>query len=392
MALVFGFDIGTTSIGFAVIDHVPAREKGKIRRLGVRIFPEARDPQGTPLNQTRRAKRMMRRQLRRRRERRRALNETLSEAGLLPAYGTDQWREVMMIEPLRLRSRGPSERLDPYELGRALYHLAKRRHFKGRDLAEGADETVEEKESRRSADSITNSLKASGQTVGKFLAAKGPHERRRGIHANRSDVSAEFDRLWNTQAAYHTPLRDPGFRARVEDVIFSQRPVFWRKNTLGKCRFMPGEGLCPRGSWLSQQRRMLEKLNNLALVGGNARPLDSEERAAILEKLKLQASMSWQGARSALRPIFKARGEPGRERSLRFNLEEGGDPKLLGNAVEAKLAEIFGKAWANHPHRQAIRDAVHQRLWTADYGQIGAQRRPVSPSWRRRRSLIVASH
>ena len=374
MALVFGFDIGTTSIGFAVIDHVPAREKGEIRRLGVRIFPEARDPQGTPLNQTRRAKRMMRRQLRRRRERRRALNETLSEAGLLPAYGTDQWREVMMIEPLRLRSRGPSERLDPYELGRALYHLAKRRHFKGRDLAEGADETVEEKESRRSADSITNSLKASGQTVGKFLAAKGPHERRRGIHANRSDVSAEFDRLWNTQAAYHTPLRDPGFRARVEDVIFSQRPVFWRKNTLGKCRFMPGEGLCPRGSWLSQQRRMLEKLNNLALVGGNARPLDSEERAAILEKLKLQASMSWQGARSALRPIFKARGEPGRERSLRFNLEEGGDPKLLGNAVEAKLAEIFGKAWANHPHRQAIRDAVHRRLWTADYGQIGEQR------------------
>ena len=40
----------------------------------------------------------------------------------------------------------------------------------------------------------------------------------------------------------------------------------------------------PKGSWLSQQRRMLGELNNLSIVGGNLRPLDSEERAAILEK------------------------------------------------------------------------------------------------------------
>ena len=93
MARIFGFDIGTTSVGFAVIDHDPARERGDILRLGVRIFPEARDPDGTPLNQQRRQKRMMRRQLRRRR-RRRTLNECLAESGLLPSYGTDQWQPV----------------------------------------------------------------------------------------------------------------------------------------------------------------------------------------------------------------------------------------------------------------------------------------------------------
>jgi CRISPR-associated endonuclease Csn1 len=119
---------------------------------------------------------------------------------------------------------------------------------------------------------------------------------------------------------------------------------------------------------------MLEKLNNLALLDGNARPLDQKERAAILEKLQFQASMSWQGVRGALRPIFKARGEPGREKSIRFNLEEGGDPKLLGNVVEAKLAAIFASGWPNHPYRQAIRDAVHERLWAADYRQIGEHR------------------
>jgi CRISPR-associated endonuclease Csn1 len=277
---------------------------------------------------------MVRRQLRRRRVRRRALNECLAENGLLPAYGTDRWHDVMKMEPLALRVRGLTDRLAPYELGRALYHLAQRRHFKGRDLDEGEDETPDEAEAKTSRDSTLNSLKASGQTLGQFLHSKGDHERRRGIHANRSAVADEFDRLWKAQAAHHAVLRDPIFRAQVENTIFAQRPVFWRKNTLGECRFMPGERLCPKGSWLSQQRRMLEKVNNLAIVGGNAPPLDSkehnEERAAILERLQAQSSMRWSGVRAALRPIFKARGEAGREKSLRFNLEEGGDSELLG--------------------------------------------------------------
>src|SRR5579883_2992367 len=116
MARIFGFDIGTTSIGFAVVDLDEKHESGSIRRLGVRIFPEARDPDGTPLNQQRRAKRMMRRQLRRRRERRRALNEFLAAHGLLPQYGGDEWRRAMALDPYALRDRGLGGRLEPYEL------------------------------------------------------------------------------------------------------------------------------------------------------------------------------------------------------------------------------------------------------------------------------------
>jgi CRISPR-associated endonuclease Csn1 len=394
MARIFGFDIGATSVGFAVIDHDPERGMGKILRLGVRIFPEARDPDGTPLNQNRRVKRMMRRQLRRRRRRRRALNEALAEAGLLPAYGTEEWAGVMEADPVELRVRGLSEALRVHELGRALYHLAKRRHFKGRDLAEDEEDgerTAEEKQAKTSRDSTLKILKETGETLGQFLAARGSHERQRGIHANRSAVREEFERLWNAQAAYHPVLRDAQFRACIEDTIFMQRPVFWRKNTLGTCRFMPREPLCPKGSWLSQQRRMLEKLNNLALAGGNARPLDDEERAAILERLQVQPSMSWQGVRAALRPVFKARGEAGREKSLLFNLEQGGDKNFPGNAVEAKLAKIFGEAWERHPYRQAIRDAVHQRLWEADYREIGNQRVVIlSESERRQRRADAA--
>ena len=194
---------------------------GKILRLGSRIFPEARDPDGTPLNQQRRAKRMMRRQLRRRRERRRALNELLAEHGLLPAYNSPEWAKVSALEPYALRARALVEPLRPYELGRALYHLAKRRHFKERDVAETGEanaapeendmvsnrkrksepkpQTEDDKkaqEERNKREHFVAALKASGQTIGQALSFRDPIAvRKRGEHAVRATVEDEFDRI-----------------------------------------------------------------------------------------------------------------------------------------------------------------------------------------------------
>jgi CRISPR-associated endonuclease Csn1 len=409
MARIFGLDIGSTSIGSAVIDYDRAQGTGAILHMGTRIFPEARDPDGTPLNQTRRQKRMARRQLHRRRNRRRTLNECLAEVDLLPPFcrhvarrqedETDPWHVLMRRDPVALRHHGLAEKLDLHDFGRALYHLAQRRHFKGRDLEDEEDtldsagaaprkgtkakgtpahdkgaQSADEKAAQANRESTLAALKASGQTLGQYLFTIAPDNHLRGIHANRAAVSDEFNRLWDAQAAHHAALRDPALRAQIENTIFAQRPVFWRKSTLGKCRFMPGEALCPKGSWLSQQRRMLEKLNNLALAGGNARPLEEEERKAILKKLQTQASMSWGAVRTALKSLCKARGEVGAERSFKFNLELDEGETLLGNPLEAKLAGIFGDDWAAHPHRQDIRDAIHERLWAADYGEVGRQR------------------
>ncbi|MCG8511682.1 MAG: hypothetical protein MI741_20905, partial [Rhodospirillales bacterium] len=152
MARIFGFDIGTTSIGFAVVDHDQTAKSGSILGMGARIFPEARDPDGTPLNQQRRQKRMVRRQLRRRRARRKLLNGILGAAGLLPAFGSKDWPRIMAIDPYDLRVRGLSERLEPYEVGRALYHLAKRRHFRGRDLDDSGDTSTESAEGNAGAE------------------------------------------------------------------------------------------------------------------------------------------------------------------------------------------------------------------------------------------------
>lgn len=385
MAKIFGFDVGTTSIGFAAINFDSDRATGTILRMGVRIFPEARDPDGTPLNQTRRAKRMARRQLRRRKERRRHVNESLSAAGLLPPFGGQQWRDLMASDPYELRSRGLSQPLTPHEFGRALYHLGKRRHFKGREVEEveaKEAESPDEKAAATNRDTTLAALKGSGVTFGQWLSHRPEGERKRGFHATRDVVRDEFEKLWAEQARHHPALANLELRAQISDAMFAQRPVFWRKSTLGHCRFEPDAPLCPRGSWLSQQRRMLEKVNNLAIAGGNGRPLDAEERAAILARLQVQASMSWGGVRDALKPLYQARDES--VRSLRFNLEVGGEPKLIGNAIEQKLATILGEGWAHHPHKNQLRREIGQRIWDADYGQLGKQRVVIHSAEERR--------
>ena len=401
MKKIFGLDIGTTSIGFAVIEH-DDEGQGRIRRLGVRIFPEARDPKGIPLNQQRRQARMRRRQLRRGRQRRRDIGAVLREAGFLPAFEASpqsEWHALMKRDPYDLRARGldEAETLTPYEFGRALYHLAKRRHFKARDLEEdegsserkdGDEESAEEKEAKSERDKTRQALIAEKKkdpnvTLGAWLSKRGPHERKRGVHATRADVEEEFEQLWKTQAGRHETLQDPDFKDAVHGAVFTQRPVFWRKSTLGECRFMPGKELCPKGAWLSQQRRMLEKLNNLEVVVGESRPLNKDEREKILEKLQTQASMTWGGVRSALKPLYKARGESGAEKRLKFNLELGREKKLIGNPLEARLAKIFGDAWQQHPRKQAIRESIPARLRDADYRKVGTQRVVILPQAKR---------
>ncbi len=399
---IFGFDIGTTSIGFAVIDHDPDAATGEIKRMGVRIFPEARDPKGAPLNQERRAARMRRRQLRRRRERRRSLGKLLSEAGLLPTYGSPEWDKAMKYDPYDLRRRAfDGAPISPHEFGRAIYHLAQRRHFKGRDVDEISDDTqtedrkeekadADEKKAKGKRESTIAILKDENKTLGAWLAERGPHERKRDEHATRKIVEDEFEKIWEKQKKHLSVLQDEELRDSIREAIFAQRPVFWRKNTLGECRFVPEAPLCPRGAWLSQQKRMLEKVNNLS-VGGSARCLDAEERRAILDKLQTQASMTWSRVRGALKPLYEQRGMPGEEKRLKFNLEDS-EKKLIGNPLEKKLADIFGKDWPAHSRKQEIRDAVHDRLWHADYGETGSQRVVILPAKERKRRRAKAAH
>lgn len=364
---IWGIDLGTTSIGFAVIDHDPAHSTGQIHRLGVRIFPEGvTEDKKESRNKTRRTKRLMRRGVRRRKLRRRLLNETLASSGLLPAYGTAEWNATVALDPYALRRDGLTRTLLPHELGRAIYHLAKRRGFAGRAAEEkknDPDEMAATEDAKKLAD------EKGDRTLGTFLAEQ---PKKRGRHHTRDMVRDEFNRLWTAQKPYHAVLSDPQFEARIRNLVFFQRPTFWRLKTLSKCQFCPDDAPEPKGSWAGQQFLVLEQLTKLRTAGANSRPLSEDEFKILLDQAYRQRTISWGGVRKALKKHWRDREE---DEFQRFNMEvSGAEAGIKGHAVEYELRKIFGDAWDSHPKRDDIRRNLHKHLWTADYLQVGNSR------------------
>ena len=78
--------------------------------------------------------------------------------------------------------------------------------------------------------------------------------------------------------------------------------------------------------------------------------------------------MTWGGLRKNLKSLWQEASIPLRSK---FNFEDGQKPKLQGNILEAKLNQIFGDKWENHPFKDKIREELPQKLWEIDYKQIG---------------------
>lgn len=141
-----GLDIGTTSVGWAVVNL----DKERIEDLGVRIFERPENPKnGKSLAEPRRTARSTRRRLRRRRQRLNYLKQFFINQGLLTKQEVDNiigsthtkaWRQTH--DPYQLRVKGLTEKLSPDELLIALYHIAKRRGYKSnRKSIEQSDTT-----------------------------------------------------------------------------------------------------------------------------------------------------------------------------------------------------------------------------------------------------------
>lgn len=389
---ILGLDLGTASVGWSLIEWDELVQDGQILGMGSRLFQEGvtKDSKKSyPPNQIRRTKRLARRTLRRRKLRRKFLGKILHEMGLLPTFSHDKhsdWHKVMEItterNPYILRKKAVEEQLTPDELGRVLYHLGKRRGFLGRpDVTEDTDtpkSAAPKKPSpkKKNEDKTETDIKAEieglkekmgDQTLGAYLATlpnTQDQERIRNRHTERDMFEDEFKKIWQKQKQFYPNILTDENHSRIRHALFWQRPVFWRLNTLGKCRLCPEEPLAPVRSWHTQQWRMLEQINKLRLVGGNNRPIDNQERAIILKLAQKQSSVTFNNIRTALTQLWT---EQGIDLKSEFNLEAT-EKSIKGNAVEAKLIKIFGeKEWDTHPQKDIIRATLHEKLFKADY-------------------------
>jgi len=364
-----GIDIGTNSLGWCALDLDHDGRPRNIRRIGVRIFSDGRDPQsGTSLAVDRRKARGARRRRDRFLDRRDALMRALVRHGLMPA-DAEQRKALETLDPYWLRALGLDEKLPPHHLGRAIFHLNQRRGFKSNRKTDRKQKDGDLKGMKGAITKLHDAIKESGaRTLGEYLyvtfregrSVRGSEDGSVGAHgavrarphvvkgkneydlyADRALYEQEFDQLWKRQVDLGASLADAA-RDEIRRIVFHQRPL--KPVPVGKCALDPSDERAPLALPLSQRFRMLSELANLKIVAPDQshRPLTRAERDRVLAQLEKTKELSFARIRKLL-------GELGTE--FTFNLESEKRTCLKGDDTGIKLAhkDYFGLRWWSFP-------------------------------------------
>lgn len=134
-----GLDLGTNSIGWAMLALNQENQPYKILDAGVRIFSDGRNPKdGTPLAVARREARGMRRRRDRFLARKSKLMNCLVNLELMPKDEIER-KKLESLNPYELRTKALYQALTAFELGRAIFHLNQRRGFQSNRKEQVAD-------------------------------------------------------------------------------------------------------------------------------------------------------------------------------------------------------------------------------------------------------------
>nr|WP_298925539.1 type II CRISPR RNA-guided endonuclease Cas9 [uncultured Erythrobacter sp.] len=341
-----GLDIGTNSIGWCLVEYSTKHANGeRIVDIGSRIFSDGRVPKsGESLAVGRRIARGMRRRRDRYLGRRSAFLKALIEHGLMPE-DSKKARLIAECDPYPLRARALDEKLEPYEIGRALFHLNQRRGFKSNRKAERKE--GEGGKIYGGAKKLDTAMEEVGaRTLGEFLNARptkrvrmGGEDRDYDFYPQRHHIEQEFAAIWSKQADYHPSLLTEIVRAALHRILFFQRPL--KEQEVGACTFLTDEKRLPKAHPLFQERRLYEEVNHLAVTtpGEASRPLTKHERDTLILHLRNKKSSSF----SALAKKLKL--DPGQS----FNKASETRTKLAGNEIYAVMSHkaLFSNRWAH---------------------------------------------
>lgn len=342
-------DLGSNSLGWALIRLNAEQQTSAIIKAGVRIFSDGRNPKdGTSMAVSRRNARAMRRNRVRKCKRKHHLFAALIRLGFLPLEQQEQ-AALFTLDPYSLRAAGLDRALTGPEFARVLVHLNQRRGFLSNRKTDRKDNDASTL--KKAISSLRHELSDGNyRTLGEWLAIRHTqHESVRArmhgmkasekaydFYAERAMIAHEFDTLWATQAQYAPALFNDAARAELKNILLFQRNL--RPQKPGRCSLLPDEPRAPLALPTTQRFRIYQELNNLRILSATFEetPLSLAQRdtlAALLE----QGTLSFTGIRKAL----KLSG------TVKFNLEDAKRDRLKGNASSMVLAkpELFGTAW-----------------------------------------------
>ncbi|MDP1675780.1 MAG: HNH endonuclease domain-containing protein [Bacteroidota bacterium] len=406
MAKILGLDLGTNSIGWALIDDVSKQ----IIKSGVRIFPKGvvEDTSGkeTTKNQQRRIARGARRLNYRFKMRRERLKKVLSELNMLPdgKYYTEKKgdKKNLTIELYKLRSDALERQISLQELGRIFLKFNNNRGFKSNKKEEALAEFTETKnEETGIVKTIIGKLqdkideaKENGNikhgTIGEYYyylirQNKDSHNPNEPIEKIRGDqhytlremFEYEFDCIWEKQKSYPNYLKlltDENKKKIKDECIFFQRPLRSQKHLVATCSYefttyfdkktqkikKSYLRCCPKSSFEYQEFRIWTTINNIRYSTEDITlaELTPIQKDLLAKKLHTTKSIFLhelkKGNKEEKAHIKNSLIELKKELGLPLEAEFNEIYELKGNITKVRLLEALGEEFWNNLNPKEI--------------------------------------
>jgi CRISPR-associated endonuclease Csn1 len=294
MKKILGLDLGTNSIGWALIEAGENNDPQSIIAMGSRIIPldaDARDQfqkgQAISKNKDRTITRTQRKGYDRKQLKKSDLKKILTQLNIAPS---EELLKLPMLDLWKLRNDAVSvnKTITPMELGRVLYMLNQKRGYKSARSEANADKKdtdyVAEVKGRYAQ------LKDKNKTVGQYFydelsASNQSHAyfRVKEKVYPREAYIEEFDAIVNVQKTKHSFLTDEVIHTLRNEIIYYQRKLKSQKSLVSVCEFegfettyydkktqnnetiFTGPKVAPKTSPLFQLCKIWETVNNISL-------------------------------------------------------------------------------------------------------------------------------
>ncbi len=346
MKKILGLDLGTNSVGWALINHDSSKRIGNFVNGDSRIFKETIDKEKkVPTNKRRGTCRGQRKLTQRRKFRKQELYGILKNNGLLPNSDTEIQELITSnaptLNPYFLRHKGLHEKLELFQLGRILCHINKRRGFRSnRKNGKPKENSKILNEISEIQQQIDNS---DYKTLGEYLYFQ-PVKRR--IHTARKMYADEIELLWEKQASYYPDILKKSLMYECKEAIIEQRPLRMKKHLIGKCIFHKNRQRAAKAFLETQEFMMWQNINNMTIFFPDkfgSRELDQTEKEKIFRILDNQKTSKFS----------KLKKELGFPDNAKFNLESETRSELKGNLTNKAFSNaLSAKVWKSFTDKQ----------------------------------------
>lgn len=284
MKKILGLDLGTASIGWALVNEAESsEERSSIYKLGVRAITfdnftnsEGKEVKGNPAdffaagksvspNAARTQARGMRRNLQRYKLRRNFLRKILLEADWIDNDTIlSETGNYSTFQTLNLRSKAVTDEITLEEFARVLLNLNKKRGYKSSRKAGSQEEG-----NIVDGISIAKELYDKDLTPGLLVYRRILDGRFSIPDFYRSDLQNEFDRIWEVQKGFHPDMLDENLKDALNEKNKSQTWVECQKvwKIVGLKRDFKGKELLKENyEWRAKAVKEKISLEQLAVV------------------------------------------------------------------------------------------------------------------------------